>query len=100
VHVAALWDPPATDIDVSDLARGFGLLTYTPGDLIGSSEIGFSMIVPSNTTLYLWAFVDVEPDGVVREGGEPVAAADDAVDGVVFTGITDDAGRVLVLAIP
>jgi hypothetical protein len=43
-------------------------------------------ILPSNVVAYLWAFVDVDADGVVNEAGEPLGSSLEDTNGKVTVG--------------
>ncbi len=76
LHVAALKYQPASDISVSSLADDtYDLVEFDWSELSGQTEVSFSLVVPSNTTLYLWTFADTDGDGVLNEADEPIAAA-------------------------
>ena len=51
-------------------------------DLAGQSSISWSLGVPANTTMYLWAFADEDVDSLLNESAEAIAS-----------GGTDDNGR-------
>ena len=57
-------------------------------DLTGETIKDWRLAVPSNTIVYLWAYVDEDIDGIVNESGEAVAS-----------GGSDDAGSLAVTTI-
>ena len=49
-------------------------------EALGVTEgVLWDLVVPANTIVYLWAFVDADGDGMVNESDEPVASG--GVDG-------------------
>jgi hypothetical protein len=43
-------------------------------ELTGQTTVPWSLIVPANSTIYLWGFADTDIDGLVNESMEPVAS--------------------------
>ncbi len=74
VHVAAMKYRPEDDLSVSDIpAISYDYQTYSGADVTGGA-LGFTLIAPANTIVYLWAYLDAEGDGVINEVGEAVAS--------------------------
>jgi hypothetical protein len=73
VYVAALRTRPSGDFSVAQLTDGFDWSSFTGAALTGT-ELDYLLIAPSNETAYLWAYGDLDNDGVLNEVGEPVAS--------------------------
>jgi hypothetical protein len=74
VYVVALKYAPNTDLSVSEIeGASYGFQKYEWADLTGHSSLPYQFAVPSNTLVYLWAYVDADLDGVLNEDGEAVA---------------------------
>ena len=56
-------------------------------DLTGETVKDWRLAVPSNTIVYLWAYVDEDVDGIVNESGEPVASGGEDSAGTMSTGV-------------
>jgi hypothetical protein len=86
VHVAALRYVPGVDLSVSSLASGYDFQTFVWSEIDGQTAIPYSLVVPSNTTMYLWAYADSDADGRVNEVAEPMATGGTRAGGEVRTG--------------
>jgi hypothetical protein len=73
VYVTAVRTRPAGDFSVADLERGYDWQLFTGADLVGT-ELDYILLAPSSEVAYLWAFGDMDGDGVLNEVGEPVAS--------------------------
>jgi hypothetical protein len=73
VYVAALRTRPSGDFSVGDLTAGFDWQSFSGADLTGTS-LSYLLVAPSNEVAYLWAYADIDSDGVLNEVGEPVAS--------------------------
>jgi hypothetical protein len=100
VHVAALFYKPGPDFAVSSIpSLSYDYVVYEWDDLAGLSSVPYTLTLPANTATYLWAFADVDNDGVVNEAGEPVASSLSDVQGRVIVteeSIDRDLGLVVV----
>ena len=75
VHVAALKYRPSTSLSTSSFATdAYDSEEFVWAELTGQSSISYSMVVPANTVVYLWAYADEDVDGAVNEPNEAVAA--------------------------
>jgi len=91
LYVTALKYQPSTDISSSSLADdSYDTTEFDWSELSGQSEVSFSLVVPSNTTLYLWTFADTDGDGVLNEADEPIAGAG-TEGGRISVGTTNEA---------
>ncbi len=82
VYVTALQYRPSTGIAVSTIeADSYDLDQFDWADLTGQSSIAYSLVVPANTVVYLWAYVDEDVDGTVNEAGEAVASGSSEANG-------------------
>ncbi len=76
VYVTALKYRPGTSIAVTSLeADSYDIEEFAWADLTGQSSVSYSMVVPANTIVYLWAYADEDVDGTVNEVGEAVASS-------------------------
>lgn len=75
VYVVALRYAPGADVAVTTLLRGaYGYEAWDWASLAGQSSLPWSLRVPEGTTTYLWAFTDLDGDGLVNEDGEPISS--------------------------
>lgn len=65
--------PPA-DFDVTDPDNWWDRSTFDATKMAEGS-FDYRLTVPANSSAYLWAFIDLDGDGLVNEVGEPVGAA-------------------------
>jgi hypothetical protein len=66
--------------------EAYDLVEYTWEDLQGKSFVPWTLTVPSETIAYLWAYIDVDNDGLLNEPGEPIAVVAGGEDGRYPTG--------------
>ncbi|NOY26481.1 MAG: hypothetical protein GXP62_11465, partial [Oligoflexia bacterium] len=95
VYVVALMYRPEGDIAVETLSEGaYDSDTWTAVDYDGTSSLPFTLWVPADTIVYLWAYVDEgpKPDGVVNTSGELIGGGGDENTGRVPTGTTSSTG--------
>ncbi len=97
LYVAALKYRPNIDVSVTDLSAGYDLQSWTNADFASTTSLSYHVEVPANTIIYLWAYSDVDGNGMVNGVGEPVAAVDGST-GRLVTGSTSQGGMDLVLA--
>ncbi|MCP4810083.1 MAG: hypothetical protein GY913_20270 [Proteobacteria bacterium] len=91
VYVTALKYRPSAEISTSDIEdESYDYEVFSGSDLSGQSAIPFSLNVPANTIVYLWAYADVDGDGELNEDGEHVASGGGTASGKYPTG-TDSA---------
>ena len=98
VYVTALKYKPNGDFDITDLSIAYDADEYDWTELTGQSEVPFTVVVPSNTVVYLWAFADENADGIVNESGDYVAAGGEQ-SGKVATGTSNSSGLELSLGV-
>ena len=100
LHVAALKYRPTSDVYTSSLeAEAWDLQSYEWADLNGNATVPYSVTVPANTIVYLWAYADTDTDGVLNEQGEPVASGGVNGNGKYPTGSASSTGQTLNLSI-
>jgi hypothetical protein len=63
-------------VSTSSFSDAYDFATYDWTDLSKQPSVAFDLVVPSNTTLYLWAYADTDGDGVVNESTEPISSVD------------------------
>lgn len=96
LYLAALKYRPSGDLLVSDPAATYDLETFSWSELQSAgSSLDWSLSVPSDTIVYLWAFVDVDGDGIVNGPGEPIGAANPIEHGKTPTGQSGFGGIVI-----
>ena len=89
IYTAALKYRPNNDLTVTSLESiAYDFDEFEWADLTGETIKDWRLAVPSNTIVYLWAYVDEDIDGIVNESGEAVAS-----------GGSDDAGTLTVTTI-
>lgn len=65
---------PGTDFDISNADNWYDRSSFS-STTMASGSFDYTVALPSNTVAYLWAFVDLDGDGIVNETDEPVGAA-------------------------
>ena len=91
VYVAALKYRPNSDLSVADLKEGYDIMEWSSAELGASSALEYHVEVPANTIVYIWAYGDVDGDGILNEVGDPIASLNDA-SGRAVTGSTSQDG--------
>jgi hypothetical protein len=90
LYVAALKYRPNTDLSVETLAStAYDYDVFYWPELTGNSSVEYNLGTPANTTLYLWAYVDEDGDGIVNESGEAIASGGGDSSGTIITDGTD-----------
>jgi hypothetical protein len=79
VYVAAMKYRPEGEVSVEDFEESYDYRAWGPDALGVIAGVEWDLVVPANTVVYLWAFVDADGDGLVNESDEPVASG--GVDG-------------------
>ena len=76
VYVAALKYRPTAGVSSSALSTdAYDVDEFDwSSDINGNTSVAYSLVVPANQTVYLWAYADTDLDGNVNESGEPVAS--------------------------
>ena len=94
-HVVALKYRPNTGFDPTQAGINFDIQSFTWSELSSATgPLDWSLTVPSETFVYLWAYADTDADGLVNERGEPIASGGSEVTGKVPTG-TEGFGGIL-----
>lgn len=73
-YVVASRTRPGADFDLNDKSNWWDRSTFDATKMAEGS-FDYRLSVPANTVAYLWAFIDLDGDGIVNEVGEPVGAA-------------------------
>jgi hypothetical protein len=84
---------PSGDMADSELENTYDYDTWVAADLTGSDPLPFTLLAPSNTTLFLWASADLDADGIINGHGEGFAAY--TSDARITTGVTSMSGIVM-----
>lgn len=101
VYVSALKYRPGADVAAATLADdAYDLETFAWADLAGNATLPYSLTLPGNTIVYLWAYADTDGDGVLNEPGEPVASSGVNASGKFPTGSASSSGVGLELNAP
>ncbi len=79
VYVAAMRYRPDAEFNVEEFEDAYDYKVWGPEALGVTEGVLWDLVVPANTVVYLWAFVDADGDGMVNEEEEPVASG--GVDG-------------------
>ena len=70
------------DLELEELdEKAYGYKVFEWPDITGKSSVDWSVVVPANTLLYLWAYADENANGTVNESGEAVASGGDDDNG-------------------
>jgi len=84
VYLTALLYRPEGDIAIATLSdEAYDSATWTSVDYAGTSSLPFTLWVPGDTVVYLWAYVDEgpKPDGLVNTAGEIVGSGGGDITG-------------------
>ncbi|HCH61192.1 MAG TPA: hypothetical protein DFR83_00210, partial [Deltaproteobacteria bacterium] len=88
--VTALKYRPNTSVNTSSvISNSFDYAEFAWADLAGQSEVSYTLLVPGNAEMFLWAYADTDLDGTLNETGEPVGSAG-ANMGFIETGSTNE----------
>ena len=93
VYIVAAKYRPEGDMDDSELEETYDYDVWDYEALADADTLPFTLMAPSNTTLFLWASADLDADGVINGDGEGFAAY--AGTSRVVTGETSMSGIVL-----
>jgi hypothetical protein len=80
------------DSSVTVFEESYDLEIFKADDIAGLESLEWELIVPANTRVYLWAFVDVDGDGLINEVDEPVASGGSDATGALPVGEEPHAG--------
>ncbi len=83
LYVAALKYRPNGQVSVTDLEDGYDLQVIENAE---GSSVDWSVTVPADSIVYLWAYNDAENNGLVNESGEFVASGGEDDNGKLPTG--------------
>ena len=92
VYVAAMKYRPEGELNVEDFEESYDYRVWGPEALGVTEGVEWDLVVPANTIVYLWAFVDADGDGMVNESDEPVASGGDDGVGTLPTGDEGQSG--------
>jgi hypothetical protein len=73
VYAVAMRRKPSPDVLVETFPEEYHFDTFSGGALVGET-LAYRLVVPANTGVFLYAFVDVDGDGLVNEAGELVGS--------------------------
>lgn len=93
IYMSALLFKPTGEFSVLSLGdASYGYLAYEESDWTGKSSLEYSLWVPSNTTVYVWANVDSgpKPDGTLNQPSDWIGAAGGEYTGWFPTGTSGD----------
>ena len=93
IYVVALKYRPTTGITLSTLyEQAYDIQIIEPKDFSGKAILDWSLAVPSNSIIYLWAYADSNTIETVNESGEYVASGGDDDNGKMVTtsGVSED----------
>lgn len=93
-YVVALKYRPTSDITAASIeAESWDVQSFEWSDLSGQATVPYSLTVPANTIVYLWAYADTDSDGTLNEEGEPVASGGVNGNGKFPTGTSSTSGQ-------
>lgn len=99
VYVAALKYRPQGDTSVGELKEGYDIMEWSTAELATDTALEYHVEVPANTIIYLWAYADIDGDGILNEVSDPVASLNNST-GRTVTGSTSQSGQDLQLTVP
>jgi hypothetical protein len=92
IYVVAMKYRMTVDSSVASFEDAYDVETFLAEDVVGLESVDWELIVPANTRVYLWAFVDVDGDGLINEVDEPVASGGVESSGALPVGEDPHAG--------
>jgi hypothetical protein len=92
LYVAAMKYRMNAEFPTSGFDNAYDLIEWGPDELEGIESVDWELVVPANTVVYLWAYVDADGDGMVNEEGEPVASGSADSAGALPTGEEGQSG--------
>jgi hypothetical protein len=101
LYIAALKYRPEGEFTVDSLSEGYDKMSWTAVELAAGTSFDYHVEVPANTITYLWAYGDVDGDGLLNESGEAIGTA--SANGRIVTGETAQPGidvTMMVVAAP
>jgi hypothetical protein len=98
VHVVALKYRPNTGFDPTQGDISYDIESFEWSELSTATTLDWDLVVPSDTFVYLWAFADVDGDGMVNQSGEPIASGGTDENGKLPTGTSGFGGIDLLLS--
>ena len=101
LHVTALKFRPQREISVQEIIeeQAYDVQTYEYEDLVGRTQIDFSLTAPKETLIYLWAYIDVDGNGYVNESQEPVSSGGEDDNGKFPTGNVNLEGVEMIMSV-
>ena len=100
IYVVAMKYRMSVDSSVASFEEAYDVEVFLAEDMAGLESLDWSLIVPTNTRVYLWGFVDLDGDGLVNEVGEPVASGGDDSTGALPVGEGHHEGIPLGVRVP
>jgi hypothetical protein len=87
IYATALKYLPNGDLLVEDFEDdAYDLMVWEPEDWTGQTQLAYRLLVPAETITYVWALVDLEPNGLVNEPDEPASSPMSGALGRYVTG--------------
>ncbi len=90
LYVTALKYRPQSSVSAASFASdAYDTEVFSWSDLTGQSSVSYSLLIPANTTVYLWAYADTDLDQVCNEVSEPVGNGGARPDGDLALGTSN-----------
>lgn len=100
LYVVAMKYRPTTGMSVSSLLdQAYDVEIIDAKKLQGKETLSWSLGVPAQTAIYLWAYADSGSIGTINESGEYIASGGDDDDGMLVTTAGSDDGHDLALGL-
>ncbi len=81
IYVVALKYRPNGNLSLEEIEDSYDTVVFQPEDWAGRDELDYTVYVPANSLVYMWAVADMEPNDVANEPGEPTGTAAGGEDG-------------------
>lgn len=94
IYVVALRTLPTTSFGVADLGRAYDWQSFVAAD-IPAQSVDYLLVAPSSAVAYVWAYADLDGDGLLNEPGEPISSV--GRNGRVATGSSNTEGLDMLL---
>ena len=91
LYIAAMKYRMNAEFPISAFENAYDFKVWGPDALGSSSSVDWRLMVPANTVVYLWAYVDVDGNFMVNEVSEPVASSGGDSTGALRIGDEDQA---------
>ena len=80
-------------------SSSYEYMIWGPDDLGDAESVEWELVVPANSVVYLWAYIDADGNDMVNEVYEPIASGGSGSAGAFETGETSQSDIALELRV-